>query len=229
MFRFVALCLLSVALSLPAAETTESDIVVYGGPSGGVAAAVQAARAGKRVVLLEFGMHLGGMTCGGLGQTDIGNKAAIGGISREFYQRVGKHYGKDEAWTFEPHVAEDIFFQMVNDAGVTLYLSQRLATVRKEGARIREITMESGRAFRAKVFIDASYEGDLMARAGVKYTVGRESNSTYGETLNGVRAQTPKHQFIVPVDPYVKPAEPGGGLLPFVQSGDGGAPGNGRS
>ncbi|HEY6226384.1 MAG TPA: FAD-dependent oxidoreductase [Verrucomicrobiae bacterium] len=227
MFRFVALCLLSVALSLPAAETTESDIVVYGGTSGGVAAAVQAARAGQRVVLLEFGMHLGGMTSGGLGQTDIGNKAAIGGISREFYQRVGKHYGKYEAWTFEPHVAEDIFFQMLNEAGVTLYLAQRLAAVQKEGARIREITMESGRAFRAKIFIDASYEGDLMARAGVKYAVGREANSVYGETLNGVRAQTPKHQFIVPVDPYVKPAEPGGGLLPFVQSGDGGAPGNG--
>src|ERR1041385_3610187 len=219
MFRFVALCLLSVALSLPAAETTESDIVVYGGPSGGVAAAVQAARAGKKVVLLEFGMHLGGMTSGGLGQTDIGNKAAIGGISREFYQRVGKHYGKEEAWTFEPHVAEDIFFQMSNEAGVPLYLSQRLAGVHKDNARIREMTMESGRAFRAKMFIDASYEGDLMARAGVKYTVGRESNSTYGETLNGIRAETPKHQFIVPVDPYVKRGDAKSRVLPFIQSG----------
>src|ERR1041385_304380 len=172
MFRFVALCLLSVALSLPAAETTESDIVVYGGPSGGVAAAVQAARAGKRVVLLEFGMHLGGMTSGGLGQTDIGNKAAIGGISREFYQRVGKHYGKDEAWTFEPHVAEDVFFQMINEARVTLYFSARLASVKKERARIIETATDSGRAFAAKMFIDATYEGDLMARAGVSYTVG---------------------------------------------------------
>jgi hypothetical protein len=224
MIRSVAL-LLMAAISLRGAEITESDIIVYGGTSGGVAAAVQAARAGKRVVLLEFGMHLGGMTSGGLGQTDIGNKAAIGGISREFYQRIGKHYGKDEAWTFEPHVAEDIFFQMVNEAGVTLYLSQRLATVRKEGARIREITMESGRAFRAKIFIDASYEGDLMARAGVKYTVGREANSTYGETLNGVRAQTPKHQFVVSVDPYVKPGDATSGLLPFIQTGDGGIPG----
>src|ERR1051326_1406243 len=196
MFRIVSL-LLSLAASLCAGEILESDIVVYGGTSSGVAAAVQAARGGKKVVLLEFGMHLGGMTCGGLGQTDIGNKAAIGGISREFYQRVGKHYGKDEAWTFEPHVAEDIFFQMVNEAGVTLYLSQRLARVTKDGARIREIEMESGRLFRARMFIDASYEGDLMARANVKYFVGRESNSTYGETLNGVRAKTPKHQFVV--------------------------------
>src|SRR6478735_2868374 len=98
MLRFVALFLVA-AVSLRAAEILESDIVVYGGTSGGVAAAAQAARAGKKVTLLEFGMHLGGMTSGGLGQTDIGNKAAIGGISREFYQRVGKHYRKDEAWT----------------------------------------------------------------------------------------------------------------------------------
>src|SRR5687767_11493663 len=183
---------LITAVSVCAVEVIESDIVVYGGTSGGVAAAVQAARAGKKVVLLEFGNHLGGMTSGGLGQTDIGNKGAIGGISREFYQRVGRHYGKDEAWTFEPHVAENILFQMVNEARVTLFLAQRLAEVRTEGARIREITMESGRSFRGRMFIDATYEGDLMARAGVKYTVGREANSVYGETLNGVRAHTPK-------------------------------------
>src|SRR5438046_2841495 len=146
-----------------AGEIIEADICIYGGTAGGIAAAVAAARMGKTAALAEFGMHLGGMTSGGLGQTDIGNKAAIGGISREFYQRVGKHYGKDEAWTFEPHVAEDIFFQMVNEARVTLFLSQRLASVKKDGARIREITLESGRTFRAKMFIDASYEGDLMA------------------------------------------------------------------
>src|SRR5687767_12029982 len=138
---------LITAVSVCAVEVIESDIVVYGGTSGGVAAAVQAARAGKKVVLLEFGNHLGGMTSGGLGQTDIGNKGAIGGIAREFYQRVGKHYGKEEAWTFEPHVAENIFFDMVNDAGVTVFLQQRLVGVAKDGARIREIAMESGRAF----------------------------------------------------------------------------------
>jgi hypothetical protein len=176
---------------------------------------------------VEFGMHLGGMTSGGLGQTDIGNKAAIGGISREFYQRVGQHYGKDEAWMFEPHVAENIFFRIVNEAGVTLYLAQRLATIKKEGARIREITTESGRVFRGNMFIDASYEGDLMARAGVKYTVGREANSVYGETLNGVRAQTPKHQFVVEVDPYVKAGEASSGLIPLIQTGDGGLAGEG--
>src|SRR5436190_7355490 len=220
MIRFVALVLIA-AVSIRAAVISESDILVYGGTAGGVAAAVQAARAAKKVTLVEFGMHLGGMTSGGLGQTDIGNKGAIGGISREFYQRVGAHYGKDEAWTFEPHVAEDVFFQMVNEAGVTLYLEQRLATVKMEGASIREITMESGRVFRAKMFIDASYEGDLMARAGVKYAVGREANSVYGETLNGVRRMTPKHQFVLPVDPFVKPGDSASGLLPFIQSGDG--------
>jgi hypothetical protein len=200
------------------AELFEADIVVYGGTSGGVAAAVRGSRAGNRVILLEFGNHLGGMTSGGLGQTDIGNKAAIGGISREFYQRVGKRYGKDEAWTFEPHVAEDVFFEMVNEAKVELYLNQRLAGIKKEGARIREITMEGGKSFRAEIFIDATYEGDLMARAGVSYTIGREANSTYGETLNGVRAETPKHQFLVPVDPYVKPGDSTSGILPFIQT-----------
>ncbi len=198
-------------------QILQADLVVYGGTAGGVAAAVQGTRAGKKVILLEFGQHLGGMTSGGLGQTDIGNKAAIGGIAREFYQRVGKHYGKDEAWTFEPHVAENILFKMVNEAKVEIYFDQRLASIKKDGARIQEIAMESGRRFQAKMFIDATYEGDLMARAGVSYTIGRESNSTYGETLNGIRAETPKHQFLVPVDPFVKPGDPASGLLPLLQ------------
>lgn len=167
------------------------------------------------------------MSSGGLSQTDIGNKGAIGGISREFYQRMGKHYGKEEQWSFEPSVAENIFFQMVNEAKVPVYFHQRLASVKKDGARIVEITMENGKVYRAKMFIDASYEGDLMARAGVSYTVGRESNSQYQETLDGIRPQTPKHQFIVPVDPYLKPGDPQSGLVPLIQSGDGGTPGEG--
>lgn len=195
----------------------QTDICVYGGTAGGVSAAVQAARLGKRVVLLEFGSHLGGMTSGGLGQTDIGNKGAIGGLAREFYRRVGRHYGKDEAWTFEPHVAERVLFDMVNEAKVELYLQARLAKVTKEGARIREIAMEDGRVVRARVFIDATYEGDLLARAGVQFTVGREPNSQYGETLNGIRAETPKHQFLTAVDPYQTPGKANAGLLAFVQ------------
>ena len=216
-----------LAAKAAVAEIIEAEVCVYGGTSGGVIAAVQAARLGKSAVLAEFGNHLGGMTSGGLGQTDIGNKGAIGGIEREFYRRVGGHYGKEEAWTFEPHVAENIYFQMINEAKVPVYFQQRLATVRKQGARITEIVMESGKTFRAKRFIDASYEGDLMAKAKVSYHVGREANAQYNETLNGVRAQTLFHQFTVPVDPFVKPGDPSSGLLPLIQPGDGGKPGEG--
>jgi hypothetical protein len=240
---------------LRAAEVLEADICVYGGTAGGVAAAVQAARMGKTVVIAEIGNHIGGMTSGGLGATDIGNKAAIGGIAREFYHRVAQHYAQDDAWrfekrddflkgksgrtppdlnapdatmwTFEPHVAEDIFFQMLNEAKIPVYLQQRLAKVKKDGARIVEIAMENRKVFRAKVFIDATYEGDLMAKAGVHHKVGREANSEYGETLNGVRAATPKHQFAVAVDPCVTPGAPGSGLLPFIQPVESGKDGEG--
>jgi len=130
-------------------------------------------------------------------------------------------------WTFEPHVAEDVFFNMLNESKVPVYFDQRLATLKKEGARIAEIAMASGKVFRARMFIDATYEGDLMATAGVTYFVGREANSQFGETLNGIRPETPKHQFTVAVDPYLKPGDPGSGLLPFIQRGDGGTPGEG--
>jgi hypothetical protein len=130
-------------------------------------------------------------------------------------------------WTFEPHVAEDLFFQMVNEAKVPVYFQQRLAAVKKEGARITEIVMENGKVYRALMFMDATYEGDLMAKAGVSYTVGREGNAKYNETLNGVRAETPKHQFAVPVDPYATPGDPETGLLALIQPGNGGTPGEG--
>ncbi len=238
-----------------AAKVIEADICIYGGTAAGVAAGVQAARMQRTVVIAEFGNHLGGMTSGGLGATDIGNKGAIGGIAREFYHRVALHYARDEAWTwearddylkgrgdrttlreltgpeatmwtFEPHVAEDILFQMVNEARVPVWFQQRLAQARRNGTRITELVMENGRIYRARMFIDATYEGDLMARAGVSYTVGREANSQYGETLNGIRAETPKHQFAMPVDPYLKPGDPGSGLLPFIQSEPIGDPGH---
>jgi hypothetical protein len=243
-------------LSIRSAEVIETDVCVYGGSSAGVAAAVQTTRMGKRAIVVESGRHLGGLSSGGLGATDIGNKSAIGGISREFYARVAKHYAADAAWvfesregyfrqrrssqtaatdpkaletmwTFEPHVAENIFFRMLNETKVPVYLGQRLASVRKDAGRIVEITMAGERVFRARMFIDATYEGDLMAKAGVSYFVGREANSRYGETLSGIRAETPKHQFIVPVDPYLKPGDPGSGLLPFIQPGDRGSPGEG--
>ncbi|MDB6023628.1 MAG: xly [Pedosphaera sp.] len=222
-------CALGVFLTgtATATEFITTDVCIYGGTAGGVAAAVEAARLGKTAAIAEFGSHLGGMSSGGLSQTDIGNKGAIGGISREFYQRMGKHYGKEEQWSFEPSVAENIFFQMVNEARTPVYFHQRLASVKKDGPRISEIKMENGKVYRAKKFIDASYEGDLMARAGVSYAIGREANAQYHETLNGIRPQTPKHQFTVPVDPYLKPGDPSSGLLPLIQPGDGGTPGEG--
>src|SRR5947209_2133995 len=220
---FVAFCVTGRA------EVIESDICIYGGTSGGVAAAIQASRMGKKAVIAEFGKHPGGLSSGGLGATDIGNKAAIGGVSREFYRRLGKYYGQDEAWKFEPHVAEEMFRQMAKEASVPIYFEQRLASVKKDGARITEIAMENGNVFRAKMFIDCSYEGDLMAKANVSYHVGREANSKYNETLNGIRGQTPKHQFILNVDPYLKPGDPSSGLLPLIQPGNGGRPGDGDS
>ena len=226
------------------AQEDVRDVVVYGGTSGGVAAAVQVKRMGKTVVLIEPTRRLGGLSSGGLGQTDIGNKAAIGGISREFYQRVRKHYADPAAWTwqkreqykdggqtttasneetmwtFEPSVALKVFNDLVKEHDVPVVYGERLdrqAGVKKEAGRIVSITMESGKTFRGKVFIDATYEGDLMAAAGVSYTVGREANAQYGETYNGVQTANSKgHQIRPGVDPYVKKGDPASGLLPFI-------------
>ncbi len=209
------------------AEVVETDVLVFGGTAAGVSAASTARRLGKSVIVTEFGHHIGGLTSGGLGWTDIGNKAAIGGFAHEFYKRLGKHYGRAEAWWFEPSVAEKELRALLAEANVPVYLEQRLAGVKKDGARIAEISMEDGNVFRAKMFIDCTYEGDLMAKAGVPYMIGREANARFGETLNGVRGQTPKHQFLVPVDPYVQPGDPASGLLSFVQADPAGMPGAG--
>lgn len=197
----------------PMSQVIQSDLCVYGGTSAGVSAAIQVTRMGKKVVIAEFGRHLGGLSSGGLGATDIGNKAAIGGISREFYRRLGGHYGHTESWTFEPHVAEETFNVMVRDAHVPVRYEQRLLLVRKQGNRIREIVMEDGTIYRAQVFIDATYEGDLMAKAGVSFAVGREANSVYGETCNGVQTFHPNHNFNKAVDPYIIAGDPSSGLL----------------
>ena len=210
----------AMAFQVVAAEP-QYDLVVYGGTSAGVVAAVQAHRMGKTAIVIEPGQHLGGLSSGGLGATDIGNKKAIGGISREFYQRLGTHYGNEENWTFEPHVAEATFNAMIKEAKVPVDFGERLnrkdGILIEEGA-IRSITMESGKAYTGRVFIDATYEGDLMALAGVPFHVGRESNATYGETLNGVQTKHAiYHQFKVPIDPYVVPGDPSSGLLPHIQ------------
>jgi hypothetical protein len=248
---------LASAPAAPVPAVVEADLCIYGGTSAGIAAAVQARRLGKTVVLVNPTRYLGGLTTGGLGATDIGNKAAVGGLSRDFYHRIARHYSRPEAWTqetaeeyftkrrggqaaastlagpdatmwtFEPSVAEKIFLDLLSEARVPVYLNQRLRAVTKDGLRIVELAAEGGRSFRAKMFVDATYEGDLLARAGCSYHVGREANATYNETLNGIRAQTPHHQFTVPVDPYKQPGKPASGLLPFIQAGDGGRPGDG--
>lgn len=210
----------------PIVQTLQTDVCIYGGTSAGVAAALQLSRMGKRAVLLEPGGHLGGLSSGGLSNTDIGNKRAIGGIAREFYRRAGEKYGVAEEWRFEPKVAEQIFGEMIREARVPVYYRQFLRSVEKNGARIVSIRMESGLLVRAGAFIDATYEGDLMARAGVKYHVGRESNATYGETLGGVQVRD-KHQFDRAVDPYVVEGDPQSGLLPGINPGDPGKPGAG--
>lgn len=241
-----AVLIFSLAASSPAAEPQRADLIVYGGTSGGITAAIQAKRLGHSVILIEPTRHLGGLTTGGLGATDIGNKGAIGGMSREFYQRIKKYYqqeqvwvhsarpkdnGEDTQWTFEPGVATKTFSGMIQEAGVSVITGERLDLkngVRKDGARITEIVMENGARFAGTMFIDASYEGDLMAKAGVSYHVGREANSVYNETLNGVQtARATKHQFIRDVDPWIIPGDPKSGVLPGIQTDAAGPDGSG--
>jgi lysophospholipase L1-like esterase len=222
---FMALLALALAASPRslAVQEISVDVCVYGGTSGGVIAAVQAARLGKTVALVTAGSHLGGMTSGGLGATDIGSfgNGYIQGTAREFYTRIGQAYGTGAKFAFEPHVAETVFNRMIQEAGVAVYTNQYLVSATKAGAELLAVTMNNGNVFRAKMFIDASYEGDLLAAAGVSYTVGREASAQYGEPLNGVRPpNSGGHQFgSLAVDPYVVPGDPASGLLPFIQPG----------
>ncbi|WP_194975875.1 FAD-dependent oxidoreductase [Aquiflexum lacus] len=196
------------------------DLVIYGGTSAGVMAAYAAKNQGKSVLLIEHGNHLGGLSSGGLGYTDIGNKSAVKGLALDFYRRIGKRYGVFEQSVFEPHVAESIFDSYMVESKVDVWKLYRLIDVKKEDYRIAEITLESSKRpipennkiIKAQVFIDASYEGDLMAKANVSYTVGREGNDVYNEKWNGVQLLD-KHQFIDGIDPYVIPKDPKSGLL----------------
>lgn len=244
---------LLMAVVLGAGATNRYDIVIYGGTSAGVSAAIQSSRMGKSVLLIEQISRIGGLTTGGLGATDIGSKKSVGGISREFYRNIRKHYenplnwkfqkaadykqdrnspGDDAMWTFEPSAALQVYKQMLAGEKVEIVYNERLnrkSGVKKKYGKIISIAMESGKVYSASVFMDATYEGDLMASAGVSYTVGRESNSQYGETLNGVQANASfpmmngrlshnarYHNFIEGVDPYLKKGDPSSGLLPFV-------------
>lgn len=212
-----------------------ADIVVYGGTAGGVLAAVAAAREGKSVELLEPGRHLGGMVTGGLGATDTGTRAAVGGYSREFFDRVHRYYldkygqGSPQVkdcsggFYFEPHVASAVLAAMLKEAKLTPRLGQRLAKVTKKGASIVSLTTVKGDTYRGKIFIDATYEGDLLAAAGVKSHVGREGRAVYGESLAGVQAFSQMHQFSVAVSGLAD----GKKLLPLIQDTTLGKPGDG--
>lgn len=232
-----------------AAEPPAYDVVIYGGTSAAVTAAVQAVKMERSVVIVCPDTHLGGLSSGGLGYTDTGNKAVIGGLSREFYHRVWKHYQTDNGWAwqkreeygnkgqgtsaidgknrtmwiFEPHVAEQVFDDFVRDYKIPVLRDEwldRKDGVTKSDGRITEIRMLSGKRFRGKMFIDATYEGDLMAVAGVSYHVGREAESVYGEKWNGIRTSVKHHGhwFKKPVDPYVKPGDPSSGLLARISA-----------
>jgi FAD-dependent oxidoreductase family protein len=201
-----------VAFTAPASH--RADVVVYGGTAGGVITAVSAAREGLQVMLVTPDRHLGGMVSGGLGWTDYGKKPVIGGYSLEFFERVGRRYGRDIEWHFEPHVAEAVFDELVREAGVQVIrgrLREKRGVV-KTASSLTAIVTEDGTTYSAKVFVDATYEGDLMAQAGVSYTWGREASTEYGESLAGVRDKTPLHQFRAAVSPRAS----SGALLPEI-------------
>ncbi|WP_214071763.1 FAD-dependent oxidoreductase [Mucilaginibacter sp. dw_454] len=225
MYRFAVLCFfLLIFLYYPANaqakhNSSTVDVCVYGGTSAGVIAAYTAAKLGKSVVLIEPGSRLGGLSSGGLGFTDIGNKYVVTGLARDFYRRVGQHYGKFEQWTFEPKVAEAIFLGYVKRGNFKVIYETRLRKVNKAGSHITNIELENSvspsaptKTIKAKQYIDCSYEGDLMAKAGVRYTTGREANSVYNETVDGVQLKD-QHQFPNGIDPYKIPGKPESGLL----------------
>lgn len=244
--------LLATQAATVAAEKFEAEVIVYGGTSSGVIAAVQAKKMGKSVIVVSPDKHLGGLSSGGLGFTDTGNKGVIGGLSRDFYHRVWKEYQKSQTWRwqkqseygnkgqgtpaidgenrtmwiFEPHVAEQVFEDFAKEFQIPVHRDEwleRAAGVKKSGGRITSITMLSGKTFAGKMFLDATYEGDLLAAAGVDYHVGREANSVYGEKWNGVQTGVlhHRHHFGVlktKISPYVVPGDPASGVLPRIST-----------
>jgi hypothetical protein len=248
----VTLLILMLAPVVEAQRVEEYDLVIYGGTAAAVTAAVQARQMNRSVVVVSPDRHLGGLTSGGLGFTDTGNKAVIGGLAREFYHRVWLHYNKPASWNwekreafgnkgqgtpamdgenrtmwlFEPHVAEQVFEELVREYRIPVERGEwldRKSGVRKEGARVVSIRMLSGRTFAGRMFIDATYEGDLMAAAGVSYHVGREGKSIYDEEWAGVQTGVLHHRHhfgVLPtgISPYVVPGDPQSGVLPRIST-----------
>lgn len=230
---FKLFILSSMMLAMVGCGTKEYDIVIYGGTSAGVIAAVQAIREGKSVALIEPSGRIGGMTTGGLGETDHGKSSTIGGLALEYYRKVGEEYGKPVAWRFEPKVALKVYEDYIAEYGIPLFLNEYIDLkngVEMDGTGITGIRMESGKCFRGKMFIDATYEGDLMALAGVTYVTGRESNFEFGEKGNGIRKHGPElNEMPYGVSPYIIPGDPSSGLLPRINPDAGGENGEGDS
>lgn len=252
--QLIALAILTISNSSCSGEeqkkdTFDADVIIYGGTSAAVTAAVQVVKSGKSVLVVSPDKHLGGLSSGGLGFTDTGNKSVIGGLAREFYHRVYNHYQTNEAWKwqkkdeygnkgqgtpamdgaertmwiFEPSVAEKVFEDFVKENAIKIYRDEwldRKKGVAKKGGRITSIKTLSGKTFTGKMFIDATYEGDLMAAAGVSYHVGREANSVYGEQWNGVQPEVFQHghHFKKNISPYKVEGDPKSGLLPYVSA-----------
>jgi hypothetical protein len=248
--RSLASSIMGIASLVPAtARAADSeapplhDVVVYGDSSGAVTAAVSAKRQGRSVILVNPTRFLGGMSSSGLGATDfLGRRATFGGIASEFYDAVAAAYGTDFVRSFEPHVGRRVFDKIAADAGLTVVFDEKLDRtpgkgVKMNDGRIESITTLSGKTYRGKMFVDATYVGDLMAAAGVSFTVGREAEAQYGEDLAGVRrgdtkprvhyTQRDKDHFIREVDPYVKAGDPSSGLLPRIHRIEGLANGQG--
>ncbi|EKB51356.1 FAD-dependent oxidoreductase [Cecembia lonarensis] len=244
---FLAILLICISCQPKDPNAFESDLIIYGGTSAAITAAVQAKKMGKTVIVVSPDIHLGGLSSGGLGFTDTGDKSVIGGLAREFYHRIYMHYQKDDSWKwqkkedygnvgqgtpaidgdartmwiFEPHAAEQVFEDFVREYDIQVYRDEwldREKGVSKSNGKIVSIKTLSGKTFEGKMFIDATYEGDLMAAAGVSYHVGRESNDTYGETWNGVQFGVYQHghYFRDSISPYVVPGDPSSGLLPEI-------------
>lgn len=230
-FRYwiLSLCVLLAFASCNKPQP-EYDIVIYGGTSSGIIAAVQAVKLGKKVIVIEPTSRIGGLTAGGLGDTDHGKISTIGGLAWDFYQRVGTKYSSQEpVWQFEPKVALAVYEDLIKENNITVVCNERLDLkngVTKDKNRITSIRMESGKVYSGKIFMDASYEGDLMAKAGITYFVGREGNAVYGETNNGIRPDA-ENELPAGIDPYIKAGDPSSGLLPRVMRDAGGKAGDG--
>lgn len=197
-------------------EIIETDVVIYGGTPAGITAAIQVKKSGLSVVIVEFSQFIGGMTVSGLGATDLGAEAAIGGLSRAFYEEIASYYRKEKQWIFEPKAAQQVFKQWIEQNEIPVYVNQHVEEVVKVDGRITELIMEDGSRYKGKVFLDCSYEGDVLARAGISFYVGRESNSTYQEIYNGIQFGAPHHKFEKWIDPYIVEGKPESGVLPGI-------------